>query len=93
MVAPRLINFSDKGSNNYVKYPRTHGANSFNVLGVPKMSTCDAVKRKFVEIALKHHPDTSGIENGGAEEFIRLRRTFETIREQEDGSASLMENG
>jgi hypothetical protein len=93
MVASRLMNFSDNGSKTHLKYPRIHAANSFDILGVPKTSTYDAVKRKFVELALKYHPDTSDIENGDAEEFIRLRQAFETIREQEDGSASLMENG
>ena len=93
VVAPRLMSFSDNGSKNHLKYPRIHSSNSFDILGVPKTSTYDAVKRKFVELALKYHPDTSDIENRDAEEFIRLRQAFETIREQEDGSASLMENG
>jgi DnaJ-class molecular chaperone len=87
------MHYSDDRSKDHVKYPRIHGANSFDILGLPKTSTYDAVKRKFVELALKCHPDTSGIDNGDAEEFIRLRRAFETIREQEDGTASLMENG
>ena len=36
-----------------------HGENPFDILGIPKASTYQNVKRRFIELALKHHPDVS----------------------------------
>lgn len=50
--------------------------NPFAVLGVPVDSSFDHVRRAFVQLALKHHPDR---ETGSAEEFVRIREAFEAI--------------
>ncbi|OEU16165.1 hypothetical protein FRACYDRAFT_143143, partial [Fragilariopsis cylindrus CCMP1102] len=61
----------------------------FDILGVPKNSTYDFVKRRFIELAMKTHPDRDA-----ADEFIRLRQAFEAIREDlDDGTARLTTDG
>lgn len=73
--------------------------NPFGILGIPKNSTYQTVKRRFIELALKHHPDTSQRdendydEKDGAEVFIQLREAFESIRENSDGTARLANSG
>jgi DnaJ-class molecular chaperone len=76
-------------------YPKAQENNPFDILGIPKASSYESVKRRFVELALKHHPDVSenDDEDGGVEEFIRLREAFEAILENADGTARLMKNG
>lgn len=41
-------------------------------------SNFDQVKRAFAELALEHHPDRT--RGGSADEFVRIRRAFEAIR-------------
>jgi phage shock protein A len=36
------------------------GENPFTILGIPQTSSYDAVKRRFLELALQHHPDLAG---------------------------------
>jgi DnaJ-class molecular chaperone len=89
-VASRISLFSDDGK---LKVPKVHTDNPFDILGIPKTSSYDDVKRRFVELALKHHPDVSDNADGGeVDEFIRLREAFEVIRENEDGTARLSED-
>ena len=80
-----------------------HQDNPFDILGIPKTSTYDAVKRRFLELALETHPDVvhrkQSTEDGGEDDakerkrlvadFVKLRQAFETIRENSDGSARL----
>lgn len=63
--------------------------NPFVVLGIPVGSSYDTVRRAFVQLALRHHPDRS---KGGssAHEFVRIRQAFEAIQE---GSASSSPKG
>lgn len=84
--------YNNNGGSFGSKYPKINENNPFEVLGIPKASTYQEVKRRFVELALQHHPDLSG-GDGDTTEFIRLRQAFESIRETKDGSASLLEEG
>lgn len=66
--------------------------NPFNILGIPKNSSYEGVKRRFIDLALQHHPDVVSKDDDdttNVEEFIRLRQAFEAIRESSDGSARL----
>jgi DnaJ-class molecular chaperone len=74
------------------KYPKVNENNPFDILGIPKASSYQEVKRRFVELALKHHPDLSD-EQGDSTEFVRVRQAFEMIRETEDGRAKLSSAG
>ncbi|KAL7567713.1 hypothetical protein ACA910_012048 [Epithemia clementina (nom. ined.)] len=62
--------------------------NPFSVLGIPDGSSFEHVKQRFVELALKKHPD---VEGGSAEDFIKLRTAFEAIIEREKKSKKVME--
>ncbi|KAL9185391.1 hypothetical protein ACHAXT_003168 [Thalassiosira profunda] len=63
----------------------------FRVLGLKKRTTYVAVRTKFRELALQHHPDTnSGA--GSSEEFGRIREAFEAIAEGPSGAAILRED-
>jgi DnaJ-class molecular chaperone len=75
------------------KYPSVIDNNPFDILGISKGSSYKNVRRKFVELAMKHHPDVSENDDGDVEEFVRLREAFETIRESEDGTARLTKDG
>lgn len=67
--------------------PTISDNNPFEILGIPKASTYHEVKRRFVELALKHHPDLS--KDGDSTEFLRIRKAFEMICETKDGNARL----
>ena len=90
--------FISSSSSSNQKYPTIHDDdNPFEILGIPKASSYEVVKRRFVELALKHHPDVAETKNDDdtdddrdIETFIRLRQAFETIRENEDGSSRLV---
>jgi hypothetical protein len=60
----------------------------FSVLGLASNNApaYKEVKRKFVELALQHHPDRSG---GSADSFLKVRQAFEAIRELPDGTCTL----
>lgn len=61
----------------------------FVVLGLSDKSTSYTdVKAAFVKLALVHHPDRSG---GCKDEFMKVRRAFESIRELPDGSCALVD--
>ncbi len=88
----RWSSLTKNGINHFgsIQYPKINENNPFEVLGIPKASTYHEVKRRFVELALQHHPDLSS--NGGdASEFVRFRRAFEMIRETKEGHARLVE--
>lgn len=58
--------------------------NPFVVLGVSIHSDWETVQRAFVQLALKHHPDTSphhGNGEGTTDEFLRIRAALEHIRD------------
>jgi DnaJ-class molecular chaperone len=89
--------FSNSGNSN-IRYPSIQGENPFDILGIPKNSSYEGVKRKFVELAMKTHPDISskredGKEAGSVEDFIRLRQAFEAIHKNSDGTARLVDDG
>lgn len=73
------------------KYPTIHETNPFDILGIPKVATYREVKRRFVELALQHHPDLNA--NGDSTEFLRFRQAFEMIRESQDGTAQICNSG
>jgi len=57
--------------------------NPFVVLGVSIHSDWETVQRAFVQLALKHHPDTSshhGNGEGTTDDFLRIRAALEHIR-------------
>jgi DnaJ-class molecular chaperone len=94
--------FSNHGGDHssHSQYPKIkHGKTPFDILGVPKNSTYDFVKRRFIELAMNTHPDiissSSPNDNNdndvdaekkrdATDEFIRLRQAFEAIREDLD---------
>ena len=59
----------------------------FQVLGISKTASYNEVKQSFVQLALKHHPDTSPNKSGDT--FARIRAAFEAIRD-DDGRATLV---
>jgi DnaJ-class molecular chaperone len=74
--------------------PRIRSDNPFEVLGVSKTSTYAEVKQKFLELALKHHPDhASEGESKRPDDFIRFRQAFESLKEDMDGNATRLEEG
>ena len=86
------------------EFPRIRsGENPFKILGVSNSATYTEVKQRFLELALKHHPDhstthsTSEDENNSSErsvvDFIRFRQAFESLKEDMDGTASQVEKG
>jgi len=56
-------------------------ADPFLVLGVPRTATREEVQRAFRLKALRHHPDRGGV----AEDFIALRRAYDSIRKRRAG--------
>jgi len=72
------------------------GDNPFDVLGVPKVATYAEVKQRFLELALKHHPDhaTTKRECGDegsstrTDDFIRFRQAFESLKEDMNGNVT-----
>ena len=70
---------------------RYKSSSPFSILGLtestrPKYSD---VKAAFVTLALEHHPDRTG---GNADDFLKVRRAFESIRELPDGSCAVSED-
>lgn len=70
---------------------RYKSSSPFSILGLtestrPKYSD---VKAAFVTLALEHHPDRTG---GNADDFLKVRRAFESIRELTDGSCTVSED-
>ena len=89
------------GSDNHHRRPFPHKVrsdNPYEVLGIHKSATYDEAKRRFFELALQHHPDTSKSNNPNSsnntnedrdknmKEFIRFRQAFEALREGKDGT-------
>lgn len=61
----------------------------FSILGISKNSSYVDVKKSFVELALKHHPDTAENKSKHTDEtFNDIRQAFESIRD-ENGRAVL----
>mmetsp|Transcript_33100 Transcript_33100/g.49969 ORF Transcript_33100/g.49969 Transcript_33100/m.49969 type:complete len:176 (+) Transcript_33100:440-967(+) len=63
---------------------------SFTILGIKddgKPISYRDVKKAFVEKALEHHPDRS---TGSSDEFVKVRRAFESIKELPDGSCLIV---
>ena len=51
------------------------------MLGVPRDASADTVKRKFLQLALRHHPDTSTDQKANSDTFVKIREAFEQIKE------------
>lgn len=86
------IGFSRNRNQSNWRSPTVRENNPFHILGIPKTSSYQQVKQRFLELALKHHPDVLGDGDDGSE-FIRFRAAFEMIRETEDGKARLSGKG
>jgi curved DNA-binding protein CbpA len=60
--------------------------NPFRVLGLPPNASFPTVRKKFLKLAMKHHPDTkSSIESNAksdVEIFVLVRSAFEQIRKE-----------
>lgn len=79
------------------------GDNPFEVLGIPKSATYSEAKQRFLQLALKHHPDHAATKEGDepseqakskmADDFIRLRKAFESLKETMDGDIAQVEEG
>jgi hypothetical protein len=61
---------------------RIEKSNPFAVLGLPHNSSADTVKRKFLQLALQHHPDTSTDKKDSLDTFVKIREAFEKIRKE-----------
>lgn len=88
------------GSENSSKneFSRIRCDNPFEILGVSKTATYTEVKQRFLELALKHHPDHATNKKGGdaisncrSDDFIRFRQAFESLKEVMDGTATQVE--
>eukprot|EP00522_Entomoneis_paludosa_P013435 CAMPEP_0172461212 /NCGR_PEP_ID=MMETSP1065-20121228/39664_1 /TAXON_ID=265537 /ORGANISM="Amphiprora paludosa, Strain CCMP125" /LENGTH=223 /DNA_ID=CAMNT_0013216463 /DNA_START=154 /DNA_END=825 /DNA_ORIENTATION=+ len=69
-------------------------ADPFLVLGVDRKDQYTAVKRAFLQLAMKHHPDTAKSQSEKEQEesreiFIAARKAFEELTEGPDGVAVL----
>jgi len=65
---------------------RTIGSTSspYAILGVSPTSSMETVQKAFVQLALKHHPDTA--KGAAATSFVQIRQAFERIRTEKLGS-------
>lgn len=73
--------------------------NPYEVLGVSNTATYTQVKKRFLELAMKHHPDRAANENSssddnvnkqnGVKDFIRFRQAFERIQEDANGMTTV----
>jgi hypothetical protein len=95
-------------SNYIIRYsstsqPRPYGTSTstcpFQILGLPKQTEYRVVKKQFLKLALKHHPDTAVTNKGdkkamakAIELFMNVRKAFEQIIELEDGIAGIRTN-
>lgn len=70
----------------------------FKVLGIPEASLYKHVKKKFLRIAMANHPDTHDEDMSEEEKeemrdiFIAARKAFESLVEDDDGTAILKED-
>ena len=55
-------------------------SNPYDVLGVPRGATEDAVKAAYRKKAKQHHPDLS--RNGKSDEFLRVQTAFDWFEER-----------
>jgi hypothetical protein len=56
--------------------------NPYDVLGIPRNSSADTIKRKFLQLALRHHPDTNrhgDIKQSSSDKFVEIRAAFDRI--------------
>jgi curved DNA-binding protein CbpA len=64
----------------------TSAKNPFRVLGLPPNVSFPTVQKKFLKLAMKHHPDTkSSIESNAksdTETFVLIRSAFEQLRKE-----------
>ena len=59
------------------KFSLASSTNPFDVMGIPRDSCVDVVRTKFLKLAMRYHPDTSGKDTGDA--FQRIRDAFDRI--------------
>jgi hypothetical protein len=76
------------------------GNNPFDVLGVSKVATYTEAKQRFLELALKYHPDHATKRECGDEgnstrtdDFIRFRQAFESLKEDMNGNVTQVDEG
>ncbi|KAL3919908.1 MAG: hypothetical protein SGARI_007082, partial [Bacillariaceae sp.] len=80
---------NDDNNQNSFPHPNIRAENPFDILGVHKTATYQQVKRRFVELALEHHPDKakgSDAKQQNQEYFVKFRQAFEALRQGQDGS-------
>jgi hypothetical protein len=57
-----------------------HVDRHYEFLGLPRNSSQDTVKRRFLQLALRHHPDTNSDKDRSPDRFVKIREAFEGIR-------------
>lgn len=86
---------SDNGHHRRGRRSRPHvtvrAENPFDILGIPESSIYQDAKRRFIELALQHHPDKTPDDTEKAhnmEQFVRFRQAFEILRDDGNGMAT-----
>ncbi|KAG7363221.1 chaperone protein DnaJ [Nitzschia inconspicua] len=94
-------NASNNNNNNHQHRRRTfphhtvRAENPFEILGIQNTATYQQVKRRFVELALQHHPDKVKDDDDkeqNMEKFVRFRQAFEALRDDGNGMATTRDN-
>ena len=85
---------------NQRNFSQIRSDNPYEILGISKSATYAEAKRRFLELALKHHPDHASTANPGdqtvskkPDDFIRFREAFESLKETLDGKITEVEEG
>mmetsp|Transcript_8922 Transcript_8922/g.18535 ORF Transcript_8922/g.18535 Transcript_8922/m.18535 type:complete len:226 (+) Transcript_8922:62-739(+) len=71
--------------------------NPYEVLGISNSATYAEAKQRFLELALKHHPDHASTDDSSEEaspdDFIRFRKAFESLKKTMDGNITHLKEG
>lgn len=60
---------------------------AYEILGVPKNATTEEIKKKYRELARKHHPDVNGGNPAATELFSRITDAYKTLSDPDNRSA------
>lgn len=62
-------------------------ADFYEILGVPRDADADTIKRAYRRLAMEHHPDRNQGSSEAQEEFKRISRAYEVLRDPEKRAA------